>query len=209
MKDQEFEHESYVLVSFSRRQGSPKLFASLIDQHHSYITLQVRKTVLRRSDTGDRFDASMAADVVEVDMSAAQFAELLTTMNIGMGVPGTMRRCMGKFIEAPPDLPGEVEYIKEDFANELKSFSDKILGEKLPRVRNLLNQKTLTKVERQELLFAFEAISNKLKDSVPFILDMFNEAVIRRVTAAKTEIDSLWTTVLHKAGIKQLQGKQD
>lgn len=205
MKDQEFEHESYVLVSFSRRQGSPRLFASMIERHHSYITLQVKKAILRRSDTGDRFDGSIAADIIEVDMSAAQFAELLTTMNIGLGVPGTMRRCMGKFIEEPPELPGEVEYIKEDFSNELREFSQKILSDKLPRIRTLLEQKTLNKAERAEILTAFESISNKLKGSVPFILDMFNEAVVRRVTAAKQEIDSLFTTVLHKAGLKQLQ----
>ncbi len=200
-----YKHPSYCLVSFSRRQGNPKLFGSALTMHYSYVTLQIKTTSLVRDEHDDRYDGQINGDIIEVDMSAAQFAELLTTMNVGLGTPGTLRRLNNVAIEEPPDLPSEVEHIQMTFDKDLRSFAKTVLEKSLPQARKILEKPSLNKADRAELLNILESVSRRLTDAVPFILEMFNESVGKRVTAAKTEIDSLFGVILRKTGLKSLQ----
>jgi len=58
------------------------------------------------------------------DLSAAQFAELLTTMNVGSGVPCT-RYIEGKRIQDPPDMKLEVEKVQDSFKQDMKDLAEK------------------------------------------------------------------------------------
>jgi hypothetical protein len=205
MSEVTYKHPSYCLVSFSRRQGNPKLFGSALTNHYSYVTLQVKRTSLIRDEHDDHYFGTLNGDIIEVDMSAAQFAELLTTMNVGLGTPGTLRRLNNVSIEEPPDLPSEVEHIQMTFDKDLRSFAKTVLEKSLPQARKILEKPSLSKADRAELLDILESVSRRLTDAVPFILEMFNESVGKRVTAAKTEIDSLLGVILRKTGLKALQ----
>lgn len=200
-----FSHPSYCLVAFSRRNGSPKLFGSSLTDHYSYVTLQVKKAELIREDNGDRYNSSMSGDIIEVDLSAAQFAELLTTMNVGLGVPGTLRRLNNQRVPEPPDLPNESEAIQESFGEDLKEFSKKVSEDSLPRARAILGKKYLSQGDKDELLKILQGVSDRLRSHVPFILQLFGESVTKRVSAAKTEVDSLFTTLLQRVGMRALQ----
>lgn len=203
----EFAHPSYCLVSFSRRQGNPRLFGSSLKRHYHYVTLSIKRAKLIRTDTDDIYDGSICGDIVEVSMSAAQFAELITTMNVGLGVPGTLTRLNNQGIAEPPDLSSEAENIQETFAKDLRDFSKSVLEQAIPRAKEILAKTSLTKADRAELLGILERVSNRLRDTTPFIIETFNEAVGKRVSAAKTEIDSLFSLLLKKTGLKALQGQ--
>jgi hypothetical protein len=147
----------------------------------------------------------MSGDIIEVDLSAAQFAELLTTMNVGLGVPGTLRRLNNQRVPEPPDLPNESEAIQESFGEDLKEFSKKVSEDSLPRARAILGKKYLSQGDKDELLKILQGVSDRLRSHVPFILQLFGESVTKRVSAAKTEVDSLFTTLLQRVGMRALQ----
>jgi hypothetical protein len=198
-------HPSYALASFSRRSGSPKLFASAIDKHYSYICLQLKRAELVRRDHGDYYNSSIQGDIVEVDFSAAQFAELLTTMNVGLGVPCTLRRLNNERIEEPPDVLTEAENVANEFEGDMKGFAKKILGTTIPRAKEILAKTNITKADRAELAGIFDKIGMELKNNIPFILDCFQEAIQKKVAVAKAEVDSLFTSVINKLGLKALE----
>lgn len=208
MTEQKFKHESYCLVQLSRRQGSPKLFASRLSQTltQNYVCLSVRRAELIRDDSGmEHYYGSMRGDLIEVNLSAAQFAEMLTTMNIGMGVPGTLAYLQGERMQDPPDVSSEAESIRENFNKNVGDFSNKISKDTLPKIREVLAKKTLNKEDRRLIEKAFEEVVREVGANVPYAIDLFQEATEKVVSAAKTEIDAFFTTTAMQAGVAALQ----
>jgi len=202
---EELTHPSYVLASFSRRSGNPRLFASQLENHYNYVTLCLKKATLIRQSNGDRYYGSSSGDIVEVDFSAAQFAELLTTMNIGLGVPGTMRRLLNERVEEPPEVLDEAQNVAKEFEGDMKEFAKKIFGTTIPRAKEILAKTNITKSDKVELVKMFDMIGTELKSNIPFIFECFQEAVQKKVSVAKAEVDSLFTSVINKLGMKALE----
>jgi len=107
--DSEFEpknHPSYGTVMFTRTHcggGREKLFGSAITNHFTTVKLTIREAELRHKYHEDRIWGDRK--IIEVELSAAQFVELLTTMNVGTGTPCTIRfrQDVGKIeIPSPP-----------------------------------------------------------------------------------------------------------
>lgn len=199
-----YEHESYGLVQFSRRQGNPRLFGSALDNHQQYVTLSVRRAELIREGTHDRYHGSIRGDLIEVDMSSAQFAELLTTMNVGMGVPCTVTYLNGTQMAPPPDLASLTDNIRSNFREEMEKLAVEV-REGLGAVREVLNKKSLTNADRVTILKYVERVARQFDDHAPFAMDMFREATEQLVTAAKTEADAWMTGVITQAGVAALQ----
>ncbi len=202
--DKVFEHESYGLVQFSHRSGNPKLFHSALENHYNYVTLLVKTAKLRRSDTGDRVDGPMHGNILEVDLSAAQFAELLTTMNIGSGIACTIRRREGKQVEPPPDIDTQTENLRSEFKVRAKEFTKKILS-RASGVTSLLKTKDkLSKADRESISGVISSIAQELSENIPFFVDMYQEATEKITTAAKAEVEAFMVGAVHQAGLAAL-----
>lgn len=204
----EFKHPSYVLVSFSRRQGNPgQLFGSSLKQQYNYITLQVREgTRIHDNRLGvDRYFGPMSGTILEIDMSAAQFAELITTMNIGCGVPGTLRRFQGKAVEKPPTETTEAEKVRANFRYQMKKFTEKAREVKKSLDAMLDEKATISKADRKSIKDKIGHLIAEFETYAPYIHERFEEAVEKTVNAAKTEIDSFITTAAVMTGFKQLR----
>lgn len=202
--DSTYEHESYVLVSASRRQGQTHLFGSALESHQSYITLSVRKGKLIRGDSGDHYYGSISGDIIEVDMSAAQFADMITSMNVGTGVPGTLRRLLNERVEPPPVIPTEAENIRGDFKARLKSFA-KVVASASSRLDLILEKKSLTKSDRIEAKNILRHAVTEISDNIPFFLEMYQEATEKIRTSAKSEIEAFMQIIVSHMGIKALK----
>ena len=202
-----FEHESYVLVNFSRTHGSPgPLFGSALEQHGTFITLKVSKGVrIHDNNHGyDRYFGSMSGDILEIAFSASQFAELLTTMNVGCGVPGTLRRFQNKGVPTPPATPTETSKIQENFDRRIKDLTGST--KKLEKdIEELLASTELSKKDIEAIRGKVRSLTREVCDNAPYMIESFAEAVEKTVTSAKTEIDSFYTTAVMGAGLKALQ----
>lgn len=202
----EISHESYGLVSFSRKTGNPgKLFGSALENHFSYITLSVRKGKLIRDGHGyDRYYGSMRGDVIEVDLSAAQFAELLTTMNVGMGTPCTIRSVNGIPCAAAPELDSEAETVRSDFKERMKN-TIKTFQEGFDKTSELLEKKSLSKKDREEILSTYNRLIQELATNAPYYVELFEEASEKVVQSAKAEVDAFTASVVSAVGLQAIK----
>ena len=201
------EHESYAMVQFSRRHGDPgRLFGSSLKSHESHVTLKVARAKRIHSLGYDRFHAGTRGDIVELDLSAAQFAELLTTMNVGSGVPCTLRYIEGKRIQDPPDMKLEVEKVQDSFKQDMKDLAEKC-DKDVADVTALLEKKSLNKADREEILKKFYMVMMQVKQNVPFMLEQFEEATGKVVTHAKAEVDAFMTHNVMSEGLRALADK--
>jgi len=85
-----YKHPTFGIISFSRTQcsvGVPMFGSSIL--HSNTIRLEISHAELSRGLNEDRiFDTRR---IVEVEMSPTQFADAITSLNIGCGIPVTLR----------------------------------------------------------------------------------------------------------------------
>jgi len=199
------EHESFGLVGFSRithggATGGTNLFGSAICHHHT-IALRIKRATKTRRLHDDHYYGGDT--IIEVEMSPNQFSEAITTMNVGDGVPCTIRR-IGK--QGMADCPEETmrQVFEEEFKQACVRTSDMACA-LVKKASEILDQKTIKVSERKELLEILRRIQQDLKLNLPFIGTQFNEAMDDVVADAKGAVEAFFTHRINDLGIQAIQ----
>jgi hypothetical protein len=198
LPDDEFEreHPSYGLVHISRitSTGAVRLFGSPLAHHYGTIRISVGSARWQHGLHHDRYFGGLTGEHVEIEMSAAQFADMITSLNIGGGTPCTIRRLAGVHIPNPPDHATEAEGSIDKYKAKARTYRKKIED---------LTSKLSTKV-KDEIRIALDVIEDQLGSNVPFVLKQFQEATTKITTAAKAEVDSFVSHVVRAAGLEAI-----
>lgn len=215
MEDEVETHSSFGLISFSRTQGGGKrrLFGSVLRDHNGAVRLRIYDHAERRTSLGvDRFYSHGKNLLTEIEMSGAQFAELITTMNVGSGVPCTILYKNGQKVGSPPQTEVEVDRIKRGFRTKMHAAVQG-LRDLAAVVDHNLGEANMTAKQRAQLRAAIvgpiERMSMEIGINAPFWLEQFEEASERIVTAAKNEIEAMLTHVVQQAGLSKLREASD
>lgn len=197
-------HPSYGKVGFSRVNSSgrgPRLFQSHTD-NSTFVTLTIKRAEVAH-DLGRDWTFGKE-QLIEVHLSAAQFAELLTTMNMGDGVPCTIAYVGREKMPNPPETETVGEKVRNTFRQEVK---DKLVEMQQTRAEmaTLMEKPNLNKTDRKTLLDQMDRLIGQFSSHAPFMLDAFEEAVEKTVTGAKAEVEAFMTSAIHKAGLEHLQ----
>ena len=209
MKDlfnKEVSHPSYGTVQFNHvsigGRDEHRLFGSSLRNHMNIVTLTIREGT-RYTRFGE--DHVMGHnEVVKVELSSAQFAELLTTMNSGSGIPCTIKHRGNGSIENPPNDKVEVDRAQDSFKEKMSDFVQEMEA-KEEEIAKVLDKKTINKGDRKVIYGMVTRILQEVKSNRPFALDQFNEAAERVTTAAKAEVEAFVMNTITKTGLKQLK----
>lgn len=202
-------HPAFGVVQFNRVQGNPgKLFGSHLNKHAGFIRLRVCRAERVHSLSRDRITpAGTGPDIVEVDLSFTQFAELLTSMNMGEGVPCTIRRVeRDQVAEIPEDLQTEQEKVADGFQQRTDEMSA-LLKEKMAKVEEILAKKSIGKADRDAIRWAFGKVLQDVEANLPFVQKSFIESTEKTVQAAKAEVDGFMTGIAQRMGIENLKDR--
>jgi len=183
------EHESYGMMVISRTSGtSTSLFGSSI-KHRNFITITLKTCKKSREYQENHYFGDKT--LTKIEMSVSQFSELITSLNMGNGVPCTLRYISGdkKRRESPPDINFQKQAINE-LKEEIKHLGDN-LNELQEKANTVLKKKgNILKGEKEELLRVINAVKTELESNLPFIHECFNKAVDKTVTEVKAEVDA-------------------
>ena len=94
-------HPSYGIVGISRISGNTALFESEV-KHMYYIALRIKEA--ERWQDGTKVRVHGRRELIEIYLTEAQFAQLITSANIGDGVPCTLHYVAGDRAEGKPYL---------------------------------------------------------------------------------------------------------
>lgn len=181
-------HPSYGMLSFSRCHsgGEKALFGSSI-LHNNTITLTLREGEVDRHLNRDWYHGQKR--LFEVEMSYSQFAELISSMNQGDGIPVTIREVMGERKEDCPFENKRMEFVN-DFTNKIKEVQT-VCNDLINNTKKLFDtKKPLNKSEKENILSQLETIKREVNSNIPFIADSFNEQMDKTVLEAKGEFES-------------------
>ncbi|WP_078598643.1 hypothetical protein [Evansella clarkii] len=200
-------HESYGMLSISRLSGHDTvLFGSSIP-HRNTIRLSIHPGVVERSLNHDHYYAERKP-YIEVEMSQAQFAEAITSMNMGSGVPVTLRELNGKLMEKPSFTSKRMQF-EQEFKERMENLESHLarLTEKAEDI--LRNKKSVNKTDRHTILNELNALKRELASNMPFIASSYNEQMDKTTQEAKAELEAFTINKLNQLGLEKWKEQQD
>jgi len=202
MKDEEvYKHPSYGQIRFSRVQGRNRFYGSELTQDH-YITMEISKSELHRSLSREWYFGSNK-NILQLRMTSTQFAELITSLNTGGGVPCTLEYIMKEKIDPLPELENRKEFIHRKFEDAMKELADKMKKDSA-RVKELTAKKTLSKADQDELKWMVDKIHQEVTSNIPFYAKCFQETMDEIVVEAKSEVESAIQHKITTLGLSEL-----
>jgi hypothetical protein len=190
-------HPAGALIQISRCSGKEHLFGSDFDHQH-YITLKITPATTHRSLARTWYMGKLTP-YVEVAMSASQFAEAITTLNVGVGVPCTMRHLHGhkKFprIEPISQRPTFEAEGGQAIAESVAAIDEAMAA---------LDDAKLSVRSKSDIAGKLNKAKARLKDRLPFLVEAYKEHLDDVEQQAKTEIAAYADHVRNELGGKML-----
>lgn len=199
------EHESYGMVGLSRFTcgggRGMNLFGSSI-MHASGMTLTIRRGEKRRDLHREWY---YGGDIIaEITLSPAQFAEMITTPNVGSGVPCTLNYIIGEGSKAECPEHKQRQLFEQEFEDDVrKAMAD--ASQIVKDVTTLLEGKEAIKLsDRKAIIGKLTMLAQHINSNMPFVQAQFNEAMDKTVTEAKAEVEEFINAKIHSLGIDAL-----
>lgn len=184
-------HPSYGMLGFSRVtcSGSKSLFGSSI-KHRDTIVLRLKTGHKRRNLNSDWYYSDKL--LYEVEMSYSQFAELITSMNVGEGIPVTIRSTENNYDIPECPFEDKIAIHKKEFEKHQEEAYG-VTKEIIDKVEEIFeSKKSFNKIEKQELLSMLRQISSNIGCNQEFMVKQFQEQMEQTVTESKGEIESFF-----------------
>lgn len=193
---------SGAIIQFSRIVGQKVLYGSPF-YHQGFIRLRIDKAQTYISDTEIiQYYSDNNNNYIEVDLSFSQFAELITSMNIGDGVPCTINRLKGEKFDDPWIEDNRLE-LDKDIEKETNSTIESI-----KEMIDLIENEKLTKTVKTKLIQQCHKIIKTLNDKLPFIAEMYAEHLDKLEQKSKTEIAAYCDLAVRHVGLNTLKFPQ-
>lgn len=189
MERETFKHPAFGMIGFSRVSGGENvLFGSSIE-HNDRIAMTLKHGKWDRQLHDDSYFGR--GIIAEVEMSYSQFAECITAMNVGGGVPCTIR-----YTEKDGHIPAIVknESKREQFRNEFSSTISKAMEQVQEEIdaiqKSLDDKKSLGVKDRKEIISKLRHVKYNIGSNLDFCVKQFDEQMDKTTMEAKGEIEA-------------------
>lgn len=195
------EHPAFGCITISRPHGGQNaLFGSQI-LHDHYIKLTINTAVEYTDNGWTRHHSDK--QLVEVHMTADQWARMVSSIGIGSGTPCTLYWSQGQGYY--PSVPDPV--IGDDHKISLNEAGQKAIqanAELLAHIRGLVDTGKIGKKAGEELERTAARTSDTIRSTMPFILQNAVEHVEAVVTDAKSTVEAHLRQLVWDAGVDKL-----
>ncbi len=186
-------HPAYAQIRASRVNGMVDLYGSDFT-HHQFITVSICRSSVDRDLSNDWVHPG--EELIEVQMSEAQWAAFVSSLNVGGGVRCTLNHFNG---ESVPQLP-RPKPRQDQFSKEMKqTFAD--AARDLRDLKQTIENMGLPKGKTNTILDALSKVGASFTSSAPFVADQFGEHMEDVMEGIKTEAHGYMTNLLMRAGL--------
>ena len=205
MSDEVEQHESFGMIGFSRVSSSHgvSFFGSSIRSNH-FIHLRIKRGSRRRDLAHYWYHGE--ENLIEIRLSPNQFAELLTTLNVGDGVPCTIERVGNQQMAECPAVHQRQLY-EDEFRQTMKDVAEKAHDLERQVVDMFFDGERIGKKARLDVKGKLGALVAYIDDKMPWVQKQFNEAMDKTVVEAKGEVEAFVNHKIHSLGIEALNAE--
>lgn len=191
--DEIHSHPAFGQIGASRSQGTGTVLYGSEFLHRDVITITISSSEMRRGLSMDWPHATR--QLIEVEMSEAQWAEFVSKLNHGSGTRCTIRHVGGEWT---PGIPEPVRR-HEQFEGEMAQCL--IEAEKQAK---RLEELIANNGKKSEMRDAIIQLRNPLSPNISFIAKQFGEHMEDMTSSAKIEIEAHMSNAIQRAGLKAL-----
>lgn len=197
-------HPSFGQIRFSRVSGQANFYGSELESNN-YISMEVSTSEMERTLTKD-WHYGERESVLRLIMTSNQFAEMITSLNHGSGIPCTLERINGVGVEPYEKIESRKTFVHRKFKDRMKEFSERLSPERSELIEKIQSSK-MGKKDKSDLLFLINNIKTELENNIPYFAECFQETMDDIVVEAKTEIESAIQHKITMAGIESLKSE--
>lgn len=198
-----YNHPAYGTLTLSTITGGDKtLFGSDLG-HNQRICIRVNTATLKRDLNHDWIHSDK--QLVELEMSHAQFAQFITSNGNGSGTPCTL-----KFIRGEGMIPAikNIESKHETFRREIKDSAAARLqhiAQELASLRTLAESTgSVSKKELRQIYANLARHADQLPGTMEFVVKSAEEALEKATADAKVEVESYVQMTAQRLGLKTI-----
>lgn len=193
-------HPAFGQITVSRISGHAYLYGSDFMHQHS-VRISIHESELSRHLNNDWPFAKR--EIIEVEMSEAQWAAFVSSFGLGSGVQCTIRHRDGKGV---PGIPLRDE--AAEFDREMSDQSKDALAALKRAAEAVVNAK-MSKKDAEAILGGIQKAAREIGVNADFVKECFDRHMESRVQKARTEIDAYFQNVIRSAGIAALQQERN
>jgi len=198
-------HPAFGMISLCRTTCSPSavLFGSAV-KHGHYISLTIKEAQRNAGQTHDWYFAQK--ELIRVVISGTQLGDMLSSMNVGEGVPCTIERFNG---ESRPKIE-EFSTVQSEAQAQMTAQLDRLFEKSkslLEKATGIVAKGAPKKADKEELLSLLTQLSHGIGGNIKFAGKCFDEKVEKMVTQAKGEVEAFISSKIHSAGLEALGAK--
>lgn len=193
-------HPAFAQVTVARRSGHLALYGSDFI-HNNHVVLSIGGSELHRNLSRDWYFEREKK--IEIAMSEAQWATLVSSLNLGGGVPCTLQWEGGYVPRLPMPKSRSDQFSKEmqeDFEDAIKAL-DALVEE--------IDSLKVSQKKKDEIKGRAMRAKASITSSAPFVADQFGEHMENVVEAAKVEVHGYTQNLFTRAGLESLAGGND
>jgi hypothetical protein len=205
-------HPSYGCIGLNQSSGRGVLFGSEVVHQH-FISLTISEA--RRVVDEPREFVMPERELIQVEMTQAQFAEMITSPNRGGGTPCTIARFTGDDGEpwvhprhggrpSPPDP----EPYTQRYKSAMGERADKVvefIAKAKSMIDELMDGKTKpTKATLGALQSALHMAKMNIESNLPYVMEEMEEGIEKRMATAINEFESYVAFSLQTKGLQHL-----
>jgi len=194
------QHPSYGMISASNVFGASTLFGTDI-KPHGYISIRICKAV-EELDLGKSWYYP-TEEVIEINLSYTQFAELITTMN-STGVPCTLHRVNGQYIPKDDSKEYKAVFHRKKMKEAANNLISSVKGLKA-RVSELTQK--LSKKDQVEINKTFDLLNQELSSNFPFYMEQFYEEMDKVAADIKLNMEQELHARMRALGMQTFKDK--
>ncbi len=189
LERERYKHPAFGMIGFNRITGGDNvLFGSSI-KHNDRISLTIKHGEQERKLCNNYFYGKKK--IVEIEMSYSQFVECISSMNIGDGVPCTIRYTeKDEYIPGIEDNNSKREQFRNEFSNIIKKAMKQIQNQ-IDQIQGSIDtKKNLGVKERKEIISQLNQVKYNIGCNLDFCVEQFDEQMDKSTMEAKGEIEA-------------------
>lgn len=202
-------HPAFGLVSINRNRSTGKrLYASDLT-HHEVITLTFHESEQLEQDGLVRHRLSGSrrkSPLLEVSLSPAQWATMISSFGMGDGVPCTINSLIRGEYERLPEI-GFNESTRERYERQIRESSERQLekiNEKLAALGELVAKGKAGKRELESVYNDLAGAIKNLPGNLSYSTQLIQESMDKIVASGKAELEATAIGVATRLGVSEL-----
>lgn len=191
------DHPAYAVIGANRSHGGGVNLYGSDFSHHSCVTVRINRSSLRRNLSSDW--VSDGDQLIEVQLSEAQWASFVSTLNSGIGTQCTLQSVNR---ERVPEIARRVDR-RAQAGKEMTDNFAKARAE-VSALRLMMTDPRIPKIVQKQCRDAIHQIDMAIGSSVEFVSNRFDEQMETTVEKAKMEVSAYGQQLLSRLGTHKL-----